>query len=164
MTTNCETVLQELDRGMAVPLTLVLTPDGCSTPLNLWLKRRSMPRARRALTAADNQPTRFLSVLTTILRPLLPPHEQMRRSPRSDLLDGIADLLNALLAVEDDFAVILEGYQAIGAPEVHAAVALMVDYPPPRMHLYVVSQTVPPLPLPRLRVRRRLVEIDLRRL
>lgn len=78
------------------------------------------------------------------------------------MFDSITPLLNVLLEVRGDFILILEHYQRITAPVVHAAVSLMADYPPPQMHLYLVSATIPPLPLARWRVRQRLVEIDLR--
>ena len=45
------------------------------------------------------------------------------------------------------------------APAVHAAVAFLLDHLPPTLHLVVASREDPPLPLPRLRARRQLVEV-----
>jgi LuxR family maltose regulon positive regulatory protein len=162
MMTDLETLLQQLDRGMEVRLTLVLTPDGSPPLLNRWLANRAMPWARRRLTRADNAPAHFLANLAAALRPLVPDLTPRPLSPEIDVLDVTGELLNALLAVEEDFALILEAYHTITASDVHAAVTLMADYPPPRLHLYLVSKSRPPLPLPRLRVRQQLVEIDLR--
>jgi LuxR family maltose regulon positive regulatory protein len=86
----------------------------------------------------------------------------MAPSVEPSLLDATGELLNRLLAVEEDFALVLEDYHVITAEAIHSAIRLMVSYPPPRMHVYLVSRTVPPLPLPRLRVRQQLVEIDMR--
>ena len=148
---------------MQVPITLILTPDGSPEMLDRWLARRTVPWVRHTVSAADNAPAHFLAGLGAALRALVPGLRLTRLAPATDPLDATAQLLNALLAVEDDFAVVLEDYQAITAPPVHAVVALMLNYPPPCMHLYLVSQSVPPLPFPRLRVRQQLVEIDLRR-
>ena len=164
MRSKSEASLEILDRGMGTRLTLILTPDGSPDVLNRWLATRSTPRVRLELTAVDNSPAQFVSSLTSALRPLAQVPEPAKISSESELLDATAELLNALLDVEDDFALILENYHVITAPRIHGAVALMVEYPPPCLHLYLASCTVPPLPLPRLRARQQLVEIDLRRI
>ena len=154
--------IEHLDRGLHVPLTLILTPDGAPEWLGHWLAHHRGPWARYALTTADNRPEHFLANLTAALRAAVPTLRPILIPTETDPLDATAELLNALLAMEKDLAVILENYQTITTPAVHAAVRLMVDYPPPCVHLYLVSQRVPPLPLARLRVRQQLVEIDLR--
>jgi len=161
MATKPTAIRQKLDRGMTVPLTLILTIDGSPEPLRRWLGERPAPWARCALTVADNVPTQFIAHLTTALRPLMPKRHPMPGS-QAAVLDATTALLNALLDVPEDFALVLEDYQTITSPAIHAAVTLMADYPPPQMHLYLISQTVPRLSLARLRVRRQLVEIDLR--
>lgn len=166
MATDPQAVLEKLDRGMSARLTLVLapggSPDGSREMLRRWLEGRTWPCVHHSLTAADNAAGRFLANLAGALRPLLPGEVPVPSADDVALLDATAELLNALLDVHEDFALVLEDYHVITAATVHAAVTLMVDYPPPRMHLYLISRNVPPLPLPRLRVRRQLVEIDLR--
>ena len=114
------------------------------------------------LTAADDGAGRFVEHLAGALRPLVVVEPPAGVADEGTMLEATGALLNALLTVEQDFALILQNYHVITSPAVHAAVALMVEYPPPRMHLYLVSRTAPPLPLARLRVRQQLVEIDLR--
>lgn len=161
MITRPNLIRDKLDRGMTVPLTLVLTVDGPPEALTRWLAERPAPWERCALTTADNVPSQFIAHLTATVRPLLP-QGQLAPGRQADLLDATTVLLNALLDVPRDFILVLENYQRITAPAVHAAVTLMADYPPPQMHLYIVSTTAPSLPLSRLRVRQQLVEIDLR--
>jgi LuxR family maltose regulon positive regulatory protein len=159
-------ILEKLDRGMGVRLTLLLIPDGThdGSPevMRCWLAERTWARARHTLTAADNGPRRFLRSLTAAVTPLVPAGLRRAPSVEPSLLDATGELLNSLLTVEEDFALVLEDYHVITAEAIHSAITLMVSYPPPRMHVYLVSQTVPPLPLPRLRVRQQLVEIDMR--
>jgi len=161
MTTASASLRQHFDRGMTARLTLLLTADGSPRLLDRWLAEHPGPSARCALTAADNRPMQFLAHLSAALEPIIPAHHPEPASC-ADPLDVTGELLNALLSTRQDFPLVLENYQAITAPAVHAAVTLMVDYPPPQMHLYIVSTAVPPLPLARLRVRQQLVEIDLR--
>lgn len=157
-----DAILERLDRGMHARLTLLLTPDGTPRLLRRWLAERTWPRVRVALTAADDEAGRFVERLAGALRPVVVAELPMGLADEEALLEATGAMLNALLTVEEDFALILENYHVITCHAVHAAVSLMVEYPPPQMHLYVVSRTPPPLPLARLRVRRQLVEIDLR--
>lgn len=90
--------------------------------------------AENALRAWAAVPSRLVAWLQ-----LAPEHNVDNAS----LEDAVAGLLNALIA----------------APAIHAAVGLMLDYPPPQMHLYLAGASEPPLPLARLRVRRQLVKI-----
>jgi LuxR family maltose regulon positive regulatory protein len=151
---------------MRVRLTLLLTPDGtrdgAPEPMRCWLAERTWPRARHTLTAADNAPRQFVRSLTAAVTPLVPAGLRRAPSVEPSLLDATGELLNSLLTVEKDFALVLEDYHVITAGAIHSAITLMVSYPPPRMHVYLISRTVPPLPLPRLRVRQQLVEIDMR--
>ena len=162
MATTNQDLLRQFDRGLRVQGSVILAPDGSSILLDRWLAHCPVPRARRALTPSDNAPDRFLSGLLTVVRPLLTRTPAIKLSGETHVLDAIVELLNALLAVEHDFALVLENYEAIATPDIHAAVRLIVDYPPPQMHLYLVSESVPPIPLARLRVRRQLIEIDMR--
>ena len=55
---------------------------------------------------------------------------------------------------------VVENYHVIEAAAMHAIVQLMLDYPPPGLVMVLVSQSVPPLELARLRVRRQMVEVS----
>lgn len=162
MTTETGIILGQLDRSLRVPVTLILTPDSAPRLLHRWLAARPEPQARHVLTTEDNTPAHFVAHLAAALRGLIPAVDPVRLSREIDLLDAVTKLLNGMMAIEQHFALVLEEYQIITAPTVHDAITMMATYPPPRMHLYLVSRTRPPLPLARLRVRRQLVEIDLR--
>jgi LuxR family transcriptional regulator, maltose regulon positive regulatory protein len=96
---------------------------------------------------------------------LIPP--QNGKTEPFDLEEGTIDLINALTTVPNDYFLILDNYQAIISEQIHAAVSLLLDYQPPKMHLVIASRSEPPLPIPRLRVRRQLIELgpeDLKRI
>lgn len=159
---DAKALFARLDQGMEARLTLLLAADGSPALLRRWLTERSWPRAVAELTVDHNSPVHFVAHLAAALSALTPSIQPAKLALGRNIIDATGQLLNVLLTVEADFAVVLENYDAITAPAVHAVVGFMTDYPPPQMHLYVVTQTEPPLPLARLRVRQQLVEIDLR--
>ncbi len=149
-----------LDAGRSYRLTLVLAPPGSAWEARLrrWQAGLEHPVARIVLTAADSAPAHFLTTLIEGVSALCP---AVRRVDRDQPLEaGVVDVLNALLTLSHDVVLLLERYEAIASPDVHAAVARMLDYLPPQVRLVLVSREVPPLSnLPRLRARRQLWEV-----
>jgi LuxR family transcriptional regulator, maltose regulon positive regulatory protein len=136
-------------------LLVLMSPDGEEVVwLRAWLADRRLPVAWIVLDSVDNLPTRFLARLREALAAagLVP----------AGISSDAVDLLNALADRQaPELVVVLENYDAIEAAEVHAIVQLMLDYPPPGLLVVLVSETMPPLALARLRVRRQLVEVRL---
>ena len=54
---------------------------------------------------------------------------------------------------------VLDDYHVITAPEVHEAIAFLLDHLPDQLHLMIATRADPPLPLARLRSRGQLVEV-----
>ena len=54
---------------------------------------------------------------------------------------------------------VLDDYHVVGAPEVHAAMAFLLDHLPGSLHLVVLTRSDPPWPLARLRSRGQLTEV-----
>ena len=74
--------------------------------------------------------------------------------------DRVTDLVNAILDVPSDFALMIFGYGLAEAQSVHPLMGRILDYQPPQLHLYMITPVVPPLPnLPRLRVRRQVLQV-----
>ena len=95
----------------------------------------------------------------------MPPHKG--KTEAFNLEESTIELLNALTIEPCDCFLILDDYHIIDNAQIHAAVSLLLDYQPPKMHLVIASRSEPPLPIPRLRVRRQLIELgldDLKRL
>jgi LuxR family maltose regulon positive regulatory protein len=154
-------LLAQLDAGMAHLLTLFVAPagHGKSALLRCWAATCNWPVAWVSLQMGDNDLACFVRHLVTaseVLNPdmlLLPGREAL--APQ----DNFTEWLNALAIMREDFALILDGYERIESPVAHEAVARILDHPPPHLHLYIASQVEPPLPLPRLRVRRQLLQV-----
>ncbi len=71
----------------------------------------------------------------------------------------LVELINGLIHLSGDRFIILENYHRIQDEEIHRMIAYLIDYLPPNFHLIITSQVSPPLQIPRLRVRRELLEI-----
>jgi LuxR family maltose regulon positive regulatory protein len=122
-----------------------------------------------SLALEDNQPERFLADLATGLSAVV---DQPPESPNGGggelhitedsfqlIEDRVTGLINELAGAPEDFALVLDDYQAITSPAVHEAVQLLLDYMPPQMHLFIASTSEPPLQLARLRVRRQMIDL-----
>jgi LuxR family maltose regulon positive regulatory protein len=58
-----------------------------------------------------------------------------------------------------DFLLVLDDYHTIRSETPHDALSFLTDHSPPPMHLVLAGRTSPPLPLPRLRARGRLIKL-----
>lgn len=114
------------------------------------------------LDHGDNDPMRFFPCLQACLHdtglfPSAPPlHDE---TPVWE--DYLTETLNAAIDIPGDFFLILDDYHLISSPEIHQVLGWMLDYIPDRMHLIITSRQELPLPVPRLRLRRQVLEIDL---
>ena len=157
MNQRLDALLAQLDEGMRLRLTLIGGAEA-ETALRQWMTTRSHPVGWLRLTPAHNAAPRFIAALTAALQPLTSialPKAVPELSPE----DALIELLNALASAPETLALIIAGYEVITAPAIHAALSLMLDYLPPQLHLYLLGDPAPALPLPRLRVRRQLLEI-----
>jgi LuxR family maltose regulon positive regulatory protein len=118
-----------------------------------------------SLDDRDNDPVRFWSYLLAGLNALHPNTglvaQAMLQSPQSTLIEStLTSLLNDLIRIEQDFLIVLDDYHSITNPDIHQGITFLLLKMPPQMHLMISSRSDPPLPLPQLRARRELVELD----
>ena len=154
------TPLARLYEGMSHRLTLLVAPAGSAAPgvLRRWVEQCGRPAVCLALSDADNAPGH-------LIRRLAAGFERIRPGITGGL-EGSSETLtpesviNALCDLTEDSVLLLLGYQHISAPEAHELVAMLLDYTPPRLHLFISSTAEPPLPMARLRVRRQMVQLD----
>lgn len=79
---------------------------------------------------------------------------------RGGSLDAIAiALLRGLLARSRPLMLVLDDWQNVGDARIHRVVQTLLDFAPPPLRLLIVSRSVPPLSLARLRDQGALVEI-----
>lgn len=69
------------------------------------------------------------------------------------------NLINRISELESPLILALESYDRVEHPGVHELVTELLEYQPQALQVLLFCQTVPPLPLPRLRTRRFLWEV-----
>ncbi|HEU5104093.1 MAG TPA: adenylate/guanylate cyclase domain-containing protein, partial [Roseiflexaceae bacterium] len=122
-----------------------------------------------SLDSADNDPLRFWSYVIAALDSLAPgvgaPALALLQSPQPPNIEVIlTTVLNAFSACYSqapvaDVVLALDDYHAITAAAIHRALALLLDYAPPHLHLVIATRTDPALPLARLRARGAVTEL-----
>ncbi len=148
------------------PLTLVIAPTGYgkTTLLCTWLQSCPIPNTWLTLDVEDSTLHQFLAYLVASVRRLFPSFgaevlEQLT-APSLPPVTYIAQLFaNACAAVEQEFILVLDDYQVIDEPAIHALVAELLRRPPWQLHLVISTRRDPPLPLVAARARGSLVEI-----
>ncbi len=159
---------------MAYRLTLLLAPpgDGAEVPaetdrlLQDWIAGAQWPVYRIVLAPRHSDPALFCHDLAVNLAPVTGPLELDGLPPEAcvvEIVNAVAlSVVHETTESGSDFALVLDGYETIASLTIHEALVLMVDYLPPPMHVYIVSAGMPPLVnIPRLRVRRQLLQIVL---
>ena len=159
-------LIERLEAGTRGKLTLVSAPAGYgkSTLVSEWIARSNVPTAWLSLDASDNDNPRFFSYLIAALQQINP---DIGVDIQSILEAGtdppIENLLNAL--VNDiansapRYVLVLDDYHLIHEIKVHQALDFLFDHLPLGMHMVIISRTIPPMPLGRLRVQGELSEI-----
>jgi len=160
--------LQKLETGRSYPLTLLIAPAGSGKTalLRRWAAAiRSAGSQRLAwltLQSWHNQPMRFLADLAQALPAVQAVGVPLGiHTPTLPFEQYTTALINAIADIPVDFSLVVDEYQQVGAAEIHGFFSLLLDYPPPALHLVIASRSEPPLPVARLRARRQLIEIGL---
>src|SRR5215218_6228332 len=158
---------ERLDEGARRDLTVVSAPAGFgkTTLLADWSQRSELPVAWVSLDERDDDPARFLLYWITAIETI---HGDFGRTTRAflgslesreELEPVLTALSNEILELPRDFVLVLDDYHSIRSETIHDALAFLLDHWPPPMHLVIAGRTSPPLPLPRLRARGRLIEL-----
>ena len=160
---------ERLDQGALSKLTLISAPAGFgkTTLVAEWLAHRT-PANRSvgwlSVDEADDEPVTFWTYVISALQRAVPgvgaDALSLLHAPQAPALpDILATVLNELGAVPHDVVLVLDDYQAVGAPEIHAGMTYLLEHLPAHVHLVLATRADPPLPLSRLRARGELVEL-----
>src|SRR5258708_39452756 len=87
------------------------------------------------------------------MRSSAPPRQSL---PIEDVLTA---LINDLVGLEDDVALVFDDYHEIVTPAIHASLAFLLNHLPAQLHLFMVTRSDPPFSLARLRTNNQLGEI-----
>ena len=129
---------------------------GKTTLLVEWLKGREdgdQSVAWVSLDEGDNDPVRFLSYLVAALRRTVGEGFgegvlAALRSPGPPRMEAVLGaLVNELVDLPGEIAVVLDDYHVIDSESVHGVVSFLLEHLPPNVHLVISSRIDPPLQL-----------------
>jgi LuxR family maltose regulon positive regulatory protein len=157
---------EQITVGLQAPLTLVIAPAGFgkTTLVAASIASSRMQIAWLSLDQNDNQAGRFLTYLIAALQGV----DHHIGGEAAQLIAGmqpappeavLTSLVNDLDAAGGEMVLVLDDYQYINSPEVHAAVGFFLEHCPHSFHLLIATRSDPPLPLARLRARGQMVEL-----
>ncbi|GIK54441.1 MAG: hypothetical protein BroJett015_01040 [Chloroflexota bacterium] len=146
-------LIERLNEAGTRPLTLISAPAGFgkSTLLSAWLQQWSQPIAWLSLDKSDNDLRHFLGYVLAAIRRVVP---EMGAATQA-LLDGlvlpptavlVANLINDLDAISQDFVLVLDDYYLISNRDIHNLMAALLHHPPRLMHLVIATRHDPLLP------------------
>ena len=151
-------------------LTLVSAPAGFgkTTALSDWLthlgsRSTDIRVGWLSLDEDDNDLTRLLAHMTAALR-LAGIDVNQGSSPGTSTSTVLTEIVNVAVRAGDDspathWILVFDDYHAINAPDVHEAMAFLLDHLPDQLHLVMATRSDPPMPLARLRSRGQLTEV-----
>lgn len=118
-----------------------------------------------SLDIADNHLVRFwLSIRAAIQRiasPFLSRFELFLQSVRDGSVEtAISLLLNELYSLPGAITLIVDDYHTITNQSIHESMGFFIGHLPANMKLVILSRTLPPLALSRLRVQQELLELS----
>jgi len=129
-------------------------------PIEAHCRTHGQNLAWISLHPADDDPQRFVRVvIMAVYQALGLPAELAVHSEPEDYLVLWIHLVNQISELERLLVLALEGYDQIEHPGVHELVAELLEYQPRALQILLICRAAPPLPLPRLRARRALLEV-----
>jgi LuxR family transcriptional regulator, maltose regulon positive regulatory protein len=165
-------LLRLIDRPTLAPVTLITAPAGFgkSTLAAQWARHRGRPVAWVSLRPGSNSLSLLLADLAGAVAAAVLDRGGEVLAP--DAAEDAGGAFNALAAALDDLAgaghelaLVFDDYHHVENQDVHRAVEALLARLPAGVSVVVLSRTIPPLALGRLRVQglvREITEADLR--
>ena len=159
-------LIAHLNAGLAAGrCSLLSAPAGAgkTSLLAAWLAQVDRPVGWLALDERDQTANQVLRYLIAACQAIAPTCGRTALAwldaPPLRPEAVVTELVNDLAALPAPGVLVLDDYHLVREPAVHTAIAFLLDHLPPALHLVIASREDPPLPLPRLRARRQLVEV-----
>ena len=149
------------------PLTVVSAAIGYgkSVLISSWLERCGWSSAWLSLDEGDSDLHRFLTYFLAAVKRTFPNACQNTtdrlNSARMDSVATLAiNLSNDLGAIQEPFFLVFDDYHHISAESpVNELLTVLLERPPPLLHLVIVTRVDPPLPLGALRAKGQVMDI-----
>ncbi len=162
-------LLSLLETGKKSKLLLLSAQAGWGKTilLSAWselLTRQNIPFAWISLDTYDNNPITFWTSLITAIQIMQPglgqkAWLQLHATPTIPFEKVKQTFLDECMALTQDSIIFLDDTQHLTSPESLHALGFFLERLPPQLHLVMASRSDPPLPLAKLRVQGKLLEM-----
>lgn len=162
-------LVDQLQRGLAGPLTLVCAPAGYgkTTLVSAYLadaSRATLPAAWLSIDEQDSELTVFVRYFCTAVRTLFPgacPHTlALLNAPHTAPPAALVTALSTeLVNLPREFVLVLDDYHTISGTAVPELLSGIARHWPRTLHLVLITRRSPLLPLVTLRAKSQLTEI-----
>ncbi|GHO79440.1 LuxR family transcriptional regulator [Ktedonobacter sp. SOSP1-85] len=140
---------------------------GKTTLLTSWVRSFAPghpPVAWVSLDASDNVPFQFWTYVLTALEQCQPglsplPLAALHDTPQSSWQAMLTALINGLAQLSEPLVLVLDNYEDITEPAIHALLASLLKHLPPTLCVVLATRTDPPFSLARLRARGHILEL-----
>jgi len=157
---------ERLNEGVTRKLTIICAPAGFgkTTLLSEWVGSCGTPIAWLSLDKGDNDLARFLAYIVAAIQTIEPSICEtvlaMTQAPQVPPIEFLlTEMINEVAGISQDFVLILDDYHVIDDQAIQSALAFLIAYLPPKMHLIIASRSDPFLPLSRLRADGQMTEL-----
>jgi LuxR family transcriptional regulator, maltose regulon positive regulatory protein len=162
-----ENLMKRLDGGLNGKLILLSAPTGFgkTTLVSSWIASRDFASAWVTLDENDNDPSRFWMYLVSALRTFDPLIGKTTLStlnaPQHPSFHALlTPLLNDLARLAGPHVLVLDDFHSITSKEISDSLSFLIQNLPDTLHLVLLTRSHPDLPLPLLRARNELLEVD----
>jgi len=162
-----DNLLSRLNMELTKKLTVITAPTGFgkTTLVSMWIASRDFASAWVTLDENDNDASRFWTYVVSALRTF---DSTVGKNTLSALMTPqppsfqtlLTPLINDLARLKEPCVLVLEDYHSITSNEIRDGISFLIQHLPESLHLVLITRTEPDLPLPLLRVRDEVVEIN----
>ena len=167
---NRYALIERMEANFSCPITLVSASTGCgkSIIVSQWLETKGHNYGWLSLGEEHNNIQVFLTYITALLKQHWP-----QRALHLETLLGESDLpshlisallINDLDELVDPFVLVLDDYHVIREKKIHAIIQGILEFPPEKLHLVILTRRDPPFKMARLRAQKKLLEIRMKEL
>jgi LuxR family transcriptional regulator, maltose regulon positive regulatory protein len=160
-------LMRRLDGGLNGKLILLSAPTGFgkTTLVSMWIASRDFPSAWVTLDENDNDPSRFWTYFVSALRTFgaavgKSTLSTLNAPPLPVFQSLLTPLINDLAHLAGPHVLVLDDFQFIRSKEISDGLSFVIQHAPDMFHLVLITRTHPELPLPLLRARNELLEVD----
>jgi len=158
-------LIERMEANFSTPFTLVSASTGCgkSITVSQWIEAKGHNYGWLSLGEEHNNIQVFLAYMVALLKEQWP-----QRTFHLESLLGGSDLpshlissllINDLDESDDPFVLVLDDYHVIREEKIHEIIQGIIEFPPEKFHLVILTRRDPPFKMARLRAQNKLLEI-----